>query len=893
MKQIDEVLKYSGHLSLLYISCTDGENEDLKKMFPNMQIALSLEEAVEKYHHHEKARNRFFDVVMVDCEMGIAVCRSVLGWNGLGKLIVIRDKGCDIDPYLEMGLSAFLARSLPFERLAESVFSFCKEIYHKHRLQQYVHAYDLLKQEYEKSRKEWEEKYVAIERNLRHKSDFLAGMSHEIRTPMNAVIGLGHLLLQEELNEKARDYALKINGSAEMLMGIVNDLLDYSKIEAGKLKIEAIEFDLNIVLDHVADMVGLAVHEKGLELIFDIEHRVRPNYIGDPTRISQIILNLMNNAVKFTQQGEITLKIDTLVCDENHHKLQFEVSDTGIGMSDEQTKQLFERYVQAEDSTARKFGGTGLGLSICKELVELMGGRIWVKSKAGVGSTFGFVLELGVSHPSERRIYHLVHKELMQMKILIVDSHPNATEALHRMIGYFHMGIDVADSLHEAKQLLEHQLYDMVFIGEQMTELSTAPLFSKEHSPRIVLLVSRMGNPKRTIWGDYAIDAYLQKPFTQQTVLNLFNEMYGVKEPPYPLPKPHVSKKDLTRFSGSRILMAEDNVINQKVMIGLLSDTGITLDVVEDGLAALQSVRSNGPYELMLMDINMPVMNGYDSADAIRHIYNDATMPIIALSADTAAEDIQKAKEHGMQGHLAKPIDIVSLYDLLYRYLDKAKEKAETPSPKPAGHSDDDKRFNRLAQIPNFDWEGALERSGGSKTLFLSLIEDFVTLYKKAPEQIRLFNAQQRYEDGLHYVHDLKGAAGSIGSIRLFKRAKELEEFYRRHDDRSLEAAVEGFEVAINTAMGEIEEALCSTDREKGADKVDGDRYALLVNLLNAARKKKVLECVSIIGKIRETPWPRSYYETLNRVIGALKNYRFNEAVEWLEKMEIDDRDMG
>lgn len=892
MKQIDEVLKYSEHLSLLHISSVNRENEDLKSVFPTMQTAFGMEEAIEKYYHHQRVRNRFFDIVMVDCELGISVCQSIQGWNGLGKLILITHRGCDLTPYLEMGLSSFITRLLPFDLLTETVFVFCKEIYHKHRLQQYVHAYDTLKQDYEKSRREWEEKHIAIEQNLKHKSNFLAGMSHEIRTPMNAVIGLGHLLLQEELNEKAHDYVLKINTSAEMLMGIVNDLLDYSKIEAGKLKIEAIEFDLNIVIDHVADMVGLAVHDKGLELIFDIEHQVRPSYIGDPTRISQIILNLMNNAVKFTQNGEITLKIETLSCDEHHHKLQFEVSDTGIGMSEEQTQLLFERYVQAEDSTARKFGGTGLGLSICKELVELMGGRIWVMSKAGAGSTFGFVLDLGVAHPSERRIYHLIHKELMQMKILIVDSHPNAIEALHRMIGYFHMGVDVADSLQRAKLLIEYKAYDMVFIGEQMIESNTAPLFFGGQTPRVVLLVSRMSNIKQERWGDYTVDAYLQKPFTQQTVLNLFNEMYGEKELSNYPSKVYFTKNDLTRFAGSRILMAEDNVINQKVMIGLLNGTGITLDVVEDGEAALQSVQNKGPYALTLMDINMPVMNGYDSADAIRRIHDATTMPIIALSADTAAEDIQKAKEHGMQGHLAKPIDVVSLYDLLYRYLDKCNER-EIIHTEEANNSDDEERCSRLRDIPNFDWDGALERSGGSQKLFISLLEDFVTLYKKAPEQIRLFYTQKQYDNGLHYVHDFKGAAVNIGSINLFKRAKELEEFYRRHDDRSFEVSLEEFQRTIDTVISEIEHALHLPDREKGFERVDNDRYVLLENLLNAAKKKKVLECVNIIGKIRETTWPKSYDEILNKVVSALKNYRFNEAVEWLETMNIDNRGMG
>lgn len=885
MKPIDEVLKYSGQISLLYFSHREGSDEYLKQLFPTMETAHSLEEAVELYHHHEKVRNRFFDLIVFDCESAIEACRNMVGWNGVEKVLLLSRQGCDNTPFLEIGISHIILRTLPFEAFSEVIFPICKDIYHKHRVQQYAHAYDRLKQEYEKNRLEWEEKHQQERQQLKYKSDFLAGMSHEIRTPMNAVMGLGHLLIQEELSETARDYVMKINASAEMLLGIVNDILDYSKIEAGKLKLENIEFDLNMVLDHVADMVGLSVHDKGLELIFEIEHQVRPNYIGDPTRISQIILNLMSNAVKFTDAGEVTLRVHTLASDANHQKLQFEVSDTGIGMSEEQSKNLFERYVQAEESTARKFGGTGLGLSICKELVELMGGRIWVKSEFGRGSTFGFVIELGISNPQERRVYHLIRKEMMQLKILIVDAHPHSAESLHQMIGYFHMGVDMAESKQTANEFLARKRYDTIFIDEQMADMCASPALFKENRPRIVLLESRMSNVKREICGDYRIDAVLYKPFNQQMVLNLFNTLYGEKETPSLRIKEHIGKNDLAAFAGSRILVAEDNTINQKVIRGLLSDTGIELELAGDGAEALRLLREKGPFELVLMDINMPVMNGYEASDAIRLTYDTTAMPIIALSADTMMEDIQKTKEHGMQEHLAKPIDVDALYDLLYRYLHEHHSNKNISVE--VALKEDEIRFNRLTQIPKLDCETALERLGGSKELYVSLVEDFITLYKDAPERIRLFNTQKGYANAIRYIHDFKGVAGNIGSIVLFKLALALEEGYKNHEEDALNRLSDMLDTEMQSLIISLQDALSSECYDVKEERFDTEHYALLQKLLHAARMKKVLECVSIIGKFREIKWSKSQYEILNNVILSLKHYRFSEAVETLESLGI------
>jgi two-component system sensor histidine kinase/response regulator len=306
---------------------------------------------------------------------------------------------------------------------------------------------------------------------------------------------------------------------------------------------------------------------------------------------------------------------------------------------------------------------------------------------------------------------------------------------------------------------------------------------------------------------------------------------------------------------------------------------------VDDGAAALHAVEEKGPYDLVLMDINMPVMNGYEATEAIRKIYDPETMPIVALTADAMDEDIQKVKEHGMQEHLTKPIDVVSLYDTLFRYLHQTKENGVTKDTK----EEEDPRYYRLSQISQFDSDTALEQVGGSKSLYLSLVEDFINIYRDALVKVRSFNAGKEYAEGIHYMHDFKGAAGNIGSIVLFTLAKSIEEEYRHHDDAALAKLADELEGTLRDLTVQIEYALFPERQKKEDGALDTEHTRLLRNLLRSARKKKVLESVNLISKLRETEWPKSHYKPLYDVIMALEQYRFSEAVEKLEAMGIEE----
>lgn len=644
------------------------------------------------------------------------------------------------------------------------------------------------KKRYEKSQLQvmmYQEQLEQAEQKLKNKDKVFSHTSHELRNPMGAIIGLSHLLLEESMSQKQKDYVKKIEGAAKYLLEIINDILDISKMEAGALKIEQKEFNLNHVVRHVVNIVSVAARENGTHVELDIDNNVPPYIVGDSLRLTQVLVNLLSNAVKFTKNGMVILSIRKTTQNGNMLTLEFMVRDNGIGMTPSQLKNIFNSFVQASDSTAREYGGTGLGLSIVKYLVDIMKGDIHVESKKHHGTTFVLHLKFNTFREKEKRFYRLPSREYLDRRILIVDKSQSNIEKLNKAFSYFNYVVHNIPSFHDT--VLDPNIhFDIVVVNKALVDehlLTIIKKMKKEHKTKFILFSDSVYELDKELLEQLDIDEHLSRPFTQEDILELLKKICTVgKITNIEVPEEKNEEKEkLIALGKRRILIAEDNRLNHKVLEGILGDTDFELVFVEDGQEALDMIKSDKKaYDLILLDINMPKLNGYETAMEIRKIKEYKDVPILALTADVMQDAVNKCYEAGMQGHIAKPIIIKNFYEKLFTMLSKEKviviEKKEKP-----------KKVSKQ-KFQEISISSGLEYAHHDEKLYRSLLSDFEKMYKNSAMELAELVRKNKFEEARKKALDIKETALHIGAYKLYENVAAMQyEFEKAQRANSLE----------------------------------------------------------------------------------------------------------
>lgn len=707
------------------------------------------------------------------------------------------------------------------------------------------------------------------------KSEFLANMSHEIRTPMNAIIGLSHLLQKTILDKKQQDYLNKIESSSKNLLGIINDILDFSKIEANKMTLENIEFDLENVLEDIRNVNNIKSAEKNIEFIISIKNRLNNSFVGDPLRIYQIISNLVSNAIKFTEKGEVILEIEVNDYDDLHKELKVHVSDTGIGISDNQKDKLFNAFIQADNSTTRKYGGTGLGLIISEKLLEMMGSNLELDSTLGKGSTFSFTLVLKEARNQDNPFNN---KIFSNKKVLVVENNSKISEVLLNYLGDFSFKKIDLISENEFK-VIESINYDTIILSYEMT-LDLIKKNNIENSNVIFLVAPNKNISLSTLNG--VKFCTLHKPVLPKKMLKSFYEIYNI----------HTSESELLKSSdriisdevlGTKILIAEDNEINQEIIVELLKSENLIPEIANNGKEVLEKLE-NSKYDLILMDLQMPILDGYETTKQIRLMDKYNSLPIIGLSAHAIAGIKEEVEKVGMNDYVSKPINPKEIFKIINKW---AKWSKLIEEPKESNVSYDFKSI-----LKSFDVDEALNRISNNSKLYLNILEKFLNNNKNFISVLKDNLEKDELDEAIRNIHTLKGVSGNLGSKIIYQLCLDFEKELRENSKLNLNE-IKRLEYYLNESFQEINSLL----EIKGKDSVVENYVVLeeevfeekLMNLFDALKGYNV-KAEEIFKEISHNLMEKGFESEVHLIEKLLGKYEYEEATKLLEIVLSKDK---
>ena len=738
------------------------------------------------------------------------------------------------------------------------------------------------------------------------KSEFLANMSHEIRTPMNAIIGMAHLMSETELSERQHGFVERISHAAKSLLGIINNILDFSKIEAKKQELEVTPFVLQDVISEVAALAEVRIAGRPIELIVDIDPEIPEKLMGDPLRLSQIFTDLVNNATKFTEKGDITLRVELENINEKNVRLAFSVKDTGIGMTPEQLGRLFNAFTQADGSTTRKYGGTGLGLVISKSLVELMGGKMQVESTSGVGSRFFFSISLPIAPQAGEPKWKSVHN-FDGKNVLLVDDCANMRAVLRHILTKLHCIVEEACSAAEAFDLIQaheeagEDPYDF-FIVDYKMGLETGFDFAKGIPEKMQIIPKILMHPLHFEESEHEMalmlgyNSCMPKPPQISTVLTALQESLGLK-----LTYQQAVKKEKRKiyFKPAKILLVEDNLMNQELAVSLLNSVGLTTMIANNGKEALELLKPNS-FDLVLMDLQMPVMDGLTATKAIREKEEEyfKKVPILAMSARAFQKDKEECFDAGMNSYIVKPIDPSLLYEDLAKYLPIAAEGAapqnKTIVAENTQLSDEESNFvAQFSKVRDFDAAAGLYHANSNKNIYMRILHGFVRDYSGNNFELRKLIEDAKFEEATRITHTIKGLCGTIGSSHVQTLGAAVEATLSQKQ-RNFEE-YNAFEDALHNLIQDLSVVLNNLDTDQAAPatpqkKVDPQAMAKLktaVSELRAALDScSSTQCKRILGSVEKLFFENDIESLLQKIVNQVDDYEFTEAAETLDTLE-------
>ena len=728
--------------------------------------------------------------------------------------------------------------------------------------------------------KDLDEALMLAKQATNAKSQFIATMSHEIRTPLNAIMGLTHLAIDNAADAKQEDYLQKIDRSANTMLSLIDDILDFSKMEVGKMKLEKIPFDIEIVLNSVIIINAQSAIDKNLELIVRIKPEVPRLLIGDSLRLGQVITNLVSNSIKFTSAGEVEITIGLSKKQSNEGiLLEFTVRDTGIGISGEHIPLLFDTFQQADSSITRKYGGTGLGLAISKLLIEMMDGHIWLESKVGEGTVFFFDALVGVQHKTPQLV-SLIPDELKGAKLLVCDKNPVALKALAEILETLTFNVETIICGKDVLSELKRNTYDLLIIDHNLNGVSGIEIIkeifdSPEYKPIKTILITNSGKTVKSLeQKNIDVDGYLIKPILPSNVMEKILDVFDLQKSASKLVENKETRiKSIKKaISGNHILLVEDNEINRQVIFELLEKINVKVDIAENGEIAVQKTFEIS-YDLILMDLHMPVMDGMQATKQIRK--HKTRLPIVALTADAMDDTKILCKQIGFDDIITKPIDPDLLYDILNKWM-SPRERASKNISSASGLID--LHLTQLS-VKELDVKTAIRRFGDNEDLYGRMLKKFIDGNKNTCTELKGLVLKSDFKNAHLKIHTLKGESANIGAGQVYKLSKEVEQTIIKKD-------IIGFEKELPLLQNKFDflsSELQSFFQEQISDnRNDLPSLKVLVDELLVSLKNKDPRAFDLLDKLNEFNVGKANIEEINK---SVNSGNYEQAIVLLKKV--------